>query len=426
MLDKPFSEWQTDGLTNGESRGLTVSRSLAARRRLPVLLVKRHSALIGCTSVALALLVGGVLQAKQFSRLVVFGDSTTDTGNVYELSGQTKPASPPYFEGRWSNGPLWIEYLADRLGVPRPRPSLVGGTNYAYAGAQTGIGESMFEGLKIPKIGTQIRSFFQSGGTLTDGDLVVMWAGFNDFNASFGGHGNASLAASNLASHFRELIDHGGRSSLLANLGTGQPTFNRLWWEQIDTLERAHPEIDVHRLDFAQLVTRVLTSPAAYGFVNVSTPALDVRTGRVVPNPEQYAIWDAPPGSHMTTTAHRIIADTAFQAIVPEPTSCQLLAVPVIVSLGFGATVWRRRRLVSRGICRPLIARWLYPNRAAHSHRHHRRSGRPAAAGGASRARSGTAASPLNCVGYSRSWLHNELQMYHLREISYTSFTGVA
>ena len=109
--------------------------------------VKRHMAVVRCTSVALALLAGSVLQAKQFSRLVVFGDSTTDTGNVYELSGRTKPASPPYFEGRWSNGPLWIEYLADRLNVPRPRPSLAGGTNYAYAGAQTGIGESMFVAL---------------------------------------------------------------------------------------------------------------------------------------------------------------------------------------------------------------------------------------------------------------------------------------
>src|SRR4029453_12923135 len=50
-----------------------------------------------------------------FSRIIVFGDSLSDTGNFYHLTGGFPPA--PYANGRFSNGPLWIEYLADDLGM---------------------------------------------------------------------------------------------------------------------------------------------------------------------------------------------------------------------------------------------------------------------------------------------------------------------
>ena len=50
-----------------------------------------------------------------FDQIIVFGDSVTDSGNVWELTDRKEPASPPYFEGRFSNGPVWVEYLADHL-----------------------------------------------------------------------------------------------------------------------------------------------------------------------------------------------------------------------------------------------------------------------------------------------------------------------
>lgn len=52
-----------------------------------------------------------------FEGIVVFGDSLSDTGNFYYISGDTYPVSPPYYNGRFSNGPVWIETLAPLLGV---------------------------------------------------------------------------------------------------------------------------------------------------------------------------------------------------------------------------------------------------------------------------------------------------------------------
>ena len=52
-------------------------------------------------------------------RIVVFGDSLSDSGNA----------------GRSSNGPVWVEYLAKRFGVAL-KPSRAGGLNFSVGGAR--------------------------------------------------------------------------------------------------------------------------------------------------------------------------------------------------------------------------------------------------------------------------------------------------
>ena len=61
-----------------------------------------------------------------FTALYVFGDSLSDTGR--------SPATPStnYFNGRFSNGPLWVEYLSADLGIPY-NPS----NNFAVSGTTT-------------------------------------------------------------------------------------------------------------------------------------------------------------------------------------------------------------------------------------------------------------------------------------------------
>src|SRR6185369_7310765 len=45
-----------------------------------------------------------------------FGDSTCDNGNgTYTYLNHTYPPSPPYYNGRFSNGPVWVEYLSNLL-----------------------------------------------------------------------------------------------------------------------------------------------------------------------------------------------------------------------------------------------------------------------------------------------------------------------
>ncbi len=52
--------------------------------------------------------------ASAYSDIFVFGDSLSDSGNVFAATGGFPPA--PYYDGRFSNGPTYAEDLAGMLG----------------------------------------------------------------------------------------------------------------------------------------------------------------------------------------------------------------------------------------------------------------------------------------------------------------------
>src|SRR5271170_2372499 len=73
---------------------------------------------------ALAVLILSARTGYSFTALYAFGDSLTDTGR--------NPPGAQYYEGRYSNGPLWIEYLSAMLGIPYNASN-----NLAYSGSTT-------------------------------------------------------------------------------------------------------------------------------------------------------------------------------------------------------------------------------------------------------------------------------------------------
>jgi phospholipase/lecithinase/hemolysin len=46
-----------------------------------------------------------------FDKIVFFGDSLSDNGNFYNFVLGYMPKSPPYFNGRFANGPTWAEHV---------------------------------------------------------------------------------------------------------------------------------------------------------------------------------------------------------------------------------------------------------------------------------------------------------------------------
>ena len=55
--------------------------------------------------------------AASFTEMYIFGDSLSDTGNIFDFTAGNIPPSPPFFEGRFSNRLIWIDYLAEDLGL---------------------------------------------------------------------------------------------------------------------------------------------------------------------------------------------------------------------------------------------------------------------------------------------------------------------
>ena len=75
--------------------------------------------------------------AHAYTTLFAFGDSLSDAGNTFIEDKGTSPLYP-YFDGHASNGPTWVEDLSVRLGLGTLKPSLAGGDDFAFGGAETG------------------------------------------------------------------------------------------------------------------------------------------------------------------------------------------------------------------------------------------------------------------------------------------------
>ena len=108
-----------------------------------------------------------------YTSLYVLGDSTSDNGNAYRLTNGREPESPPYRRGRFSNGPIWADYIA-RLFRAENLPT----GNLALGGARADGGAT--------DIGNQTSLY-----RLIDRDdrgsrpLLTLWAGGNDIKREF-------------------------------------------------------------------------------------------------------------------------------------------------------------------------------------------------------------------------------------------------
>src|SRR4051812_20789394 len=103
---------------------------------------------------------GDRLVAGPFLNLVVFGDSLSDVGNVQNNFFVDIPG-PYYWNGRFSNGPVYAETLATGLGLPALNRSTASGTDYAYGGAKT-TGTGFPDSLVVKDIDDQVNQYLSS------------------------------------------------------------------------------------------------------------------------------------------------------------------------------------------------------------------------------------------------------------------------
>ena len=116
-----------------------------------------------------------------FSTTVAFGASLDDTGNSCNLSPASCPP-PPYATGRVSNGPLWLELVAQKVGAT-VAPSRTGGTNYAYSGARTGAIAGTTQ--SVPNMVQQVDAYLATASTANRAQALFIVNGAtvgNDIN----------------------------------------------------------------------------------------------------------------------------------------------------------------------------------------------------------------------------------------------------
>ncbi len=250
------------------------------------------------------------LNSPEINQLYVFGDSLSDVGNVFRATGRQYPASPPYFQGRFANGPVWVEYLADALALNSER-----NTNFACGGATTGSGS--ING--IPGLLAQVNNFTKTHQRANPHALYVLWAGANDY---LYGAASTLTPVENLSKAIESLALVGAKRILVANLpdlGQLPATRDTGNSQKLSSITSAHNlglaesvnllqkkldhDTQIHIFDVNALYREAIANPGKFGFTNVTDRCLNNLTRCEHPN--QFLFWD---GIHPTTAGHRLLA----------------------------------------------------------------------------------------------------------------------
>jgi len=266
-------------------------------------------------------LAGQACAATAYSGMYIFGDSLSETGN-YEAAGVGDLVYPaPYAPGRFSNGPVWVEYLATSLGLQAPTPAFDGGNNYAWGGAMT-AGQA--GPLPPYDLGLQSQAFlFDHLGVADPAALYVVWAGGNDAL-----EGEVMHTADNIGAVIATLAGAGARNFLVPNLPLLGEDFAKVNADLVPVLDSLEASLDLQlvQLDVAGLFMTIaidtLNGGAGFGFEDFQTPCFD--GSAVCANPDAYVLWDA---IHPTTRAHGFIGQMAYAELtaVPLPAGIWLL-----------------------------------------------------------------------------------------------------
>ncbi|MFZ4166617.1 autotransporter domain-containing protein [Brevundimonas sp. NPDC058933] len=265
--------------------------------------------------------------AQTYNRLVVFGDSLSDNGNLYLATGRATPASPPYFQGRFSSGPVFTERLG--FNAANFTGPVTGSINYAFGGARTDSQASPL-GMRV-----QLAQYQSRGGTFSAGDLVSILGGANNIfqglpaaGASTNPQGSIAPVALGAASDINFLVggvaQAGAGTILVTNLpklsltpqfrGTAAApladyavtTFNGALLTGLNATAAARPGTNIIMMDLFKIGDVIAANPSAFGVTNVTQPCFNGVT--VCANPDDYFYFD---GVHPTAAGHAAIARLA-------------------------------------------------------------------------------------------------------------------
>ncbi|MGK7902290.1 MAG: DUF6851 domain-containing protein [Hormoscilla sp.] len=292
-------------------------------------------------------------ESESSKTLFVFGDSLSDTGNLFNLTstiGNPIPPSPPYFEGRLSNGPVAVEIMADQLDLSFNLDS-----NFAWGGAKTGRDNTLDDpdlGLEFPGLLDQIDTFAEAIDSVgADSEaLYVVWAGGNDFIPALGAEVPAdpevavTNAVTNIATAVTTLADLGAETIVVPLLAPMNRTplanfsgdvevladislaFNAELSETMTSLEEDIEDVDVILVDLFAISSEVAANPQEFGFFNITDPF--VLNGEIVDetaNVEDFFFWD---NIHPTTKGHEIYAGVLAAEIARPVASDDRIVTP--------------------------------------------------------------------------------------------------
>ena len=221
---------------------------------------------------------------NSYNNIVFFGDSLSDNGNLYDYDFHYFPKSPPYFMGRFSNGNVWSEYVAQYFQVNNK----VTAANYAVGG-ETAILRDPITNDNLPFSLSESVTLYLTK-TLFDSDqrkntLFIIWIGANDYLSQKNADkldGITTEVVKSIQDTIERLIGEHGKGFLIINMPNLSKTpyskehslidaFNAFSLthnikldEKVSQLQSKYPSADIQLYDVNNMFTSAIANPEPY------------------------------------------------------------------------------------------------------------------------------------------------------------------
>lgn len=292
-----------------------------------------RGAALAALTVAASCALAQAASAQSYGRLVVLGDSLSDNGNLYLASGRTQPPSPPYFQGRFSNGPVFTERLG--FAASNFNGPVTGSINLAYGGSRTDNVVTFPPGMR-----QQLTTYVGRGGTFGRNDLVSVLGGANNIFQAIGQFGTlpatnpavgnptgfitptVTAAVADISFIVNDIASRGAGTILVTNLPrlgiTPQfrttsaaaladfagSSFNSGLQTALLALAPTQPGTNIILFDLAKVSDALASNPGRFGLSNATDACFNGVT--VCANPDSFLYFD---GVHPTSAGNRLIAN---------------------------------------------------------------------------------------------------------------------
>ncbi len=278
----------------------------------------------------------------RFSQVVAFGDTLTDTGNHVLIGkeavakGEKSEDLDKWFEtyqwkGRYSNGPLAVEILAEQLGVELK--------DYAILGARSGYDSALpWDSFKNTGLLGQIDKYIADlNGEKADPEALffIQELPLDFFDSDYSSQAvtdRADQVVANFVTAVTDLANVGAkkflvgkfadlsRSPLILSEGfSAASTFqNRMDTKLVAEMAKLEQQLNIKIIlfDYTALTDLIWNNPAQYGFTNLTDHCMhasdDLKTTTVCETPDEYYWWDS---LYPTRRANQLIGEAMAEQL---------------------------------------------------------------------------------------------------------------
>jgi thermolabile hemolysin len=266
---------------------------------------------------------------NNINKIIVFGDSLSDNGNIFNFTQWTIPNQTSYAHGHFSNGKIWSEYLSESIHIPV--------YTWAIGGAQISLDSKsplLLETISWNSYKKYAQNYRQ------ENTLFIIWIGANDFLIK--DEKSVTKIMSEELDVIENLIKDGSKNILILNVPntTLAPSFrfrddgaivhdrikqfNSELKKSVESLKvKYESSIHLALYDAYSAHLNIFNNPAKHGLKNISEPCLNVdnnNTMVLIPtkiretctDPDTFFSWD---NIHPTTAVHKLMAKSIEEFI---------------------------------------------------------------------------------------------------------------